>query len=486
MKATGTKGADGIDATSDSSNGVLAKSQSGTGVLAESTSGIGVHAVGGGASPAEPPPIPQGAILAEGGPNIGVYATSSSHNGVNAISGSANGVNAFSTSGAGVNAFSEHFTGVNAESGSGTGVNAESDSGTAVNATSGSGTAVNATSGSTGTGVNATSGAGIGVHAVGGGASPTEPPPISQGAILAEGGPHVGVYATSSSDNGVQGMTTGTGAGVTGSSAGGNGVQGSSADLSGVWGNATGTGAGVTGSSAGGNGVQGMTTGTGAGVTGSSAGGNGVQGSSADLSGVWGNATGTGAGVTGSSAGGNGVQGMTTGTGVGVIGSNSGGGLAGSFQGNVQVTGTVTVEQDIVLSNADCAEEFDVSSPAGPESGTVMVIGDDQALHPSSEPYDRRVAGVVSGAGDYKSALLLDRRASSRPRSPVALVGKVCCKVDAQHGPVNVGDLLTTSPRPGHAMRAADQGRAFGAVIGKALQPLASGQGLIAILVALQ
>ena len=127
-----------------------------------------------------------------------------------------------------------------------------------------------------------------------------------------------------------------------------------------------------------------------------------------------------------------------------------------------------------------------MASPAAAGPGTVMVIGDDQALRPSSESYDRRVAGVVSGAGDYKSALLLDRRASSRPRSPVALVGKVCCKVDAQHGPVKVGDLLTTSPTPGHAMRAADQGRAFGAVIGKALQPLASGRGLIAILVALQ
>jgi len=49
-----------------------------------------------------------------------------------------------------------------------------------------------------------------------------------------------------------------------------------------------------------------------------------------------------------------------------------------------------------------------------------------------------------------------------------------------------VGDLLTTSPTPGHAMRADDPGRAFGAVLGKALRPLADGQGLVPILVALQ
>lgn len=157
---------------------------------------------------------------------------------------------------------------------------------------------------------------------------------------------------------------------------------------------------------------------------------------------------------------------------------------AADFSCNVTVAGTVTVDQDIVLANADCAEEFDVVDSAGP--GTVMVIGDDEALRPSAEAYDRRVAGVISGGGEYKPALLLDRRASSRPRSAVALVGKVCCKVDADHGPIEVGDLLTTSPRPGHAMRASDRDRAFGAVIGKALQPLDSGQGLIPILVALQ
>ena len=47
------------------------------------------------------------------------------------------------------------------------------------------------------------------------------------------------------------------------------------------------------------------------------------------------------------------------------------------------------------------------------------------------------------------------------------LVGKVFCKVD---GAIDVGDLLTTSQTPGHAMKATDPQRAFGAVIGKALK----------------
>jgi hypothetical protein len=61
----------------------------------------------------------------------------------------------------------------------------------------------------------------------------------------------------------------------------------------------------------------------------------------------------------------------------------------------------------------------------------------------------------------------------------------VWCKVDADCGPVEVGDMLTTSPTPGHAMRAVDPVRAFGAVVGKALGSLQSGRGLIPILVTL-
>ena len=140
---------------------------------------------------------------------------------------------------------------------------------------------------------------------------------------------------------------------------------------------------------------------------------------------------------------------------------------------------------DIVLRNADCAEEFDTSAPLA-EPGTVMVIEDDESLAPSRQAYDRRVAGVVSGAGAYRPAIVLDRRAEAGERLPIALVGKVHCKVDADAGAIAIGDLLTTSATPGHAMKVADHGRALGSIIGKALQPCASGKGMIPILVALQ
>ena len=69
---------------------------------------------------------------------------------------------------------------------------------------------------------------------------------------------------------------------------------------------------------------------------------------------------------------------------------------------------------------------------------------------------------------------------------PIALIGKVYCKVDTSYGAIEVGDLLTTSPTSGHAMKARDPLKAFGAVIGKALRSIENGAGLIPILVSLQ
>ena len=82
--------------------------------------------------------------------------------------------------------------------------------------------------------------------------------------------------------------------------------------------------------------------------------------------------------------------------------------------------------------------------------------------------------------------LLLDSKGSQDGRAPVALVGKVYCKVDASESPIEVGDLLTTSATPGHAMKAVDSTKAFGTVLGKAMAELKSGTGEIPILVCLQ
>jgi hypothetical protein len=99
---------------------------------------------------------------------------------------------------------------------------------------------------------------------------------------------------------------------------------------------------------------------------------------------------------------------------------------------------------------------------------------------------------VISGAGGLNPGITLGKhpafgkRPASGQRLPLALAGKAFCLVDATYAPVELGDLLTTSATPGYAMKVQDPARAFGAVIGKALKPLAHGKGLLPVLVALQ
>src|SRR6516164_9181657 len=137
-------------------------------------------------------------------------------------------------------------------------------------------------------------------------------------------------------------------------------------------------------------------------VTGSSTAGNGVHGKTSSnkdsavfaehtAQGIGVFASGAGGGVVGQSTSGPGVHGKTssnkdsavfaehTGQGIGVFGTSAKG-FAGFFQGNVHVTGSHTVEVDILLTGADCAEQFDVADSQKFEPGSVMVINDTGAL----------------------------------------------------------------------------------------------------------
>jgi hypothetical protein len=139
---------------------------------------------------------------------------------------------------------------------------------------------------------------------------------------------------------------------------------------------------------------------------------------------------------------------------------------------------------DIEFLNADVAEEFEIHSSCLDDAcpGSVVVLDDSGSLVPCEQAYDGRVVGIVAGAGAYRPGIVLDKSGGAN-RRPVAMAGKAYCWVDADVEPVYVGDLLTTSPHRGHAMRASDRARALGCVIGKALRPLACGKDLIPVLV---
>jgi hypothetical protein len=265
---------------------------------------------------------------------------------------------------------------------------------------------------------------------------------------------------------GLFGIGNGDGTGVKGEGTG-TGVWGIGHTWMGVYGNSE--------STTGGAGVMGEAVGPG--VIGKSQTWHGVYGetpSTTGGAGIWGEHKGNGSGVVGNSTSGWGVFGT------------SANGNAGFFEGNVNVTKTLTVGVDIVLANADCAEDFDIAGLEKVEPGTVMSINSEGKLQPTDQAYDKRVAGVISGAGNFKPGIVLDKQESSNHRMPIALLGKVYCKVDASYGAIEVGDLLTTSPTLGHAMKVDDPFKALGTIIGKALHPLDEGQGLIPILIALQ
>lgn len=105
----------------------------------------------------------------------------------------------------------------------------------------------------------------------------------------------------------------------------------------------------------------------------------------------------------------------------------------------------------------------------------------------ASQAYDKTVAGIVSGAGDVQPGMLMGQAGTlASGQHPVALTGRVYCRVDAQYGAIQPGDLLTTSPTAGHAMKATDSGKAQGAILGKAMTSLETGMGLVLVLVSLQ
>ena len=174
-------------------------------------------------------------------------------------------------------------------------------------------------------------------------------------------------------------------------------------------------------------------------------------------------------------------------SGYGLIACNTAGGNSAAFMGDVEITGNINLSGQINTRGQDCAEYFELANSCVAEAGNVLVVEDDGRLNESNAAYDRKVVCVVSGGGPHRPGVILGHRpGDSERQAAVALVGRVMCKVDADYAPVELGDLLTTSPTSGHAMKAPDSVRAFGCILGKALQPIRAGRALVPILVAMQ
>lgn len=151
----------------------------------------------------------------------------------------------------------------------------------------------------------------------------------------------------------------------------------------------------------------------------------------------------------------------------------------------LEVAGTTRTDVIVITGGADLAEPFLMAGGQEVPEGALVVIDEDHPgrLRMSDRSYDRRVAGVVSGAGGLQPGLTLSQQGVAEGGVRVALTGRAYALADAGNGPIEPGDPLTTSEVPGHAMKATDHQRARGAVIGKAMSRLASGRGLVLVLV---
>lgn len=153
--------------------------------------------------------------------------------------------------------------------------------------------------------------------------------------------------------------------------------------------------------------------------------------------------------------------------------------------------GVAAVRALDILGGADLAEPFDVSETHTPVPGMVVSIDPEHAgdLRVSTEAYDTKVAGIISGANGLSPGMTMrdENGLHVDGKHPVAMTGRVWCYADASELEIKPGDRLTTSATPGHAMRADDVKLAPGSVIGKAMTPLAKGEkGLVLVLVNLQ
>lgn len=151
------------------------------------------------------------------------------------------------------------------------------------------------------------------------------------------------------------------------------------------------------------------------------------------------------------------------------------------------VVNDATARTLTILGGADLAEPFAMSHE-GVEPGTVVVIDENNPgkLRRSLHPYDKKVAGIVSGADGIQPGISMIQEDQLEAGKNVALCGRVYVKANADGGPILPGDMLTTSDTPGEAMKAADLERAQGAILGKAMSALGGGSGTVLVLVTLQ
>ncbi len=157
-----------------------------------------------------------------------------------------------------------------------------------------------------------------------------------------------------------------------------------------------------------------------------------------------------------------------------------------SPQALLHVAGTSRTGVLEITGGSDLAEHFEVVEDAKPGMLVAIDPRNTGKLTIARGAYNRRVAGVVSGANHLSAGMVLPDASGAKKSMAVALSGRVWVYCDATKQTITPGDLLTTSDNAGHAMKVTNHRRAQGAIIGKAMTGLKCGKGFVLVLVSLQ
>ncbi|MEM4414210.1 MAG: S8 family serine peptidase [Candidatus Caldarchaeum sp.] len=146
-----------------------------------------------------------------------------------------------------------------------------------------------------------------------------------------------------------------------------------------------------------------------------------------------------------------------------------------------RATGNVYTDGNFISGGADIAEFILASKALQPGEVVELDPHNPRQYRKAQSAYSPLVAGVVSSA---PGVVLGAKQAAQEGWALLALVGRVPVKATTENGPIRPGDLLTSASKPGYAMRCASPSACEGALLGKALGALDTGEGVILVLLA--
>ena len=169
---------------------------------------------------------------------------------------------------------------------------------------------------------------------------------------------------------------------------------------------------------------------------------------------------------------------------------------SGSGESTIQInsnwasSGSSRIVTDVlqIKGGSDLCEGFDIVHSDEATPGMLVSIDPEGigSLKVTDEPYDKKIAGIISGAKGINPGMIMNQENSIANGSrSIALAGRVYVLASLENGNITPGDLLTSSSQRGYAMRVDSSNPSHGAIIGKAMTTVDE-EGYVLVLVNLQ